>query len=67
MACISFGLTLGLSICIVGFILGGWLDQRLDSAPWCRVAGALLAIAASFYRLYRDLLAAERQDEENDA
>ncbi|MCL2677631.1 MAG: AtpZ/AtpI family protein [Clostridiales bacterium] len=52
--CLSFGLQLGLSIYLVGVLLGGWLDRKFSTAPWLMLAGILLAIFSSFYQLFKD-------------
>jgi len=53
--CVGFGLTLGISIYILGFLVGAYFDERFNSQPVFLIIGTLLAIASSFYRLIRDL------------
>ena len=49
---LSFGLCLGVQIYILGVLLGGWLDQKIGSSPWCVIVGVLLAIAVGFRQLF---------------
>lgn len=51
----SFGLSLAAEIYVIGIVVGGWLDSKLNSAPWCTIGGTLLAIAAAFWLLLRGL------------
>lgn len=53
--CFGFGVSLAAEIYVVGILVGGWLDKKLNSAPWCMLAGTLLAIAAAFWQLLRGL------------
>ena len=38
---------------LVGFFLGNYLDDRLDSAPWMTLLLLMLGVAAGFGWLYR--------------
>jgi F0F1-type ATP synthase assembly protein I len=62
---ITFGLTIGLSIYILGVLFGGFLDEKFSTQPLFTIIGTLLAIAASFYRLIRDFSAIERSKKKN--
>lgn len=66
-ACLSFGLTVGISIYILAFLLGAWLDEKLGIAPVCTIIGALLAIASSFARLLKNISNSTRRDKEDAA
>ena len=69
--CATFGLSVGITIYIVGVLFGGWLDEKLHCAPLCTLIGVLVAIAACFARLICSLSeldkksAPEKQDKEN--
>lgn len=54
-ACLTFGLSLGLQIYLLGVLLGGYLDERFAAAPYFTIGGVLLAIAVAFYQLWRQL------------
>ena len=41
--CLSFGLTIGISVYILGFLLGAWLDDKLGTGPLFTIIGALIA------------------------
>ena len=58
--CLSFGLTIGISVYILGFLLGAWLDDKLGTGPLFTIIGALIAIASSFYRLIHDFMILDR-------
>jgi F0F1-type ATP synthase assembly protein I len=38
---------------IVGWIIGSWLDKKLDTAPYLMYVGLLLGFIAGFRELYR--------------
>ncbi len=52
---LSFGLTLGVQIFALGYLLGGYLDNKLASAPWFLLLGTLIAIGLSFRQLFLGL------------
>jgi len=58
--CLSFGLTIGISVYILGFLLGAWLDDKLATSPLFTIIGSLLAIVSSFYRLIHDFMALDK-------
>ena len=49
------GLTFALTIGGLA-LLGVWLDQRWDTAPWLTVGGGVLGIVVSFVNLFRLVL-----------
>jgi ATP synthase protein I len=49
---------------IVGFFLGRWLDQRLDTAPWMQLVFFFLGMGASI-RNIRQLLRQVEKDSED--
>lgn len=58
------GLGLQFAASIVLFLyLGQWLDRRLGTAPWLLLACVFLGAGASFYGMYRKLMAAQARDE----
>jgi len=65
--CGAFGLTLGLQIYIIGVLAGGWLDKKLGTEPAFLLAGILIAVFISFYRLISDFKKALEQEERRDA
>lgn len=40
---------------LLGLFGGWWLDRRFGTLPWLTLAGALLGLAAGFYRVAREL------------
>ena len=49
---------------LVGFFLGGWLDQRLGTSPWLGIAGLVVGFAAAgreTYLIYRRYQAEEEE------
>jgi ATP synthase protein I len=56
------GLQFAVSI-IVFLYLGQWLDRKLGTAPWFLLVGVFLGAGASFYSMYRKLMAAQARDE----
>jgi ATP synthase protein I len=56
------GLQFAVSI-LVFLYLGQWLDRKLGTAPWLLMAGVFLGAGASFYSMYRKLMAAQARDE----
>jgi|WetSurMetagenome_2_1015567.scaffolds.fasta_scaffold196468_2 F0F1-type ATP synthase assembly protein I len=59
---LSFGVTLGIFIYVLGFLIGAYCDEKLGTTPIFTIVGALLAIFTSFYRLFVDLKKMEEQD-----
>jgi len=57
---INFGLTLGLTIYILGMLIGVRLDEKLQTSPLFVILGTLIAIGASFYRLILEVKALEK-------
>jgi len=51
----TFGVTTALRIYILGVLVGGWVDKKLDSSPWFMLLGILLAIFLSFKFLLEQL------------
>jgi ATP synthase protein I len=58
----GIGLQFAVSI-IVFLYLGQWLDRKLGTAPWFLLVGVFLGAGASFYSMYRKLMAAQARDE----
>jgi F0F1-type ATP synthase assembly protein I len=44
--------------------LGKWLDERLGTTPWLLIAGVFLGAGASFYSIYRRLMADQKREDE---
>jgi F0F1-type ATP synthase assembly protein I len=55
------GIQFALSI-VVFLFLGQWLDRRLGTAPVFLLGCVFVGAAASFYSMYRQLMAAQRRD-----
>jgi F0F1-type ATP synthase assembly protein I len=43
--------------------LGQWLDRKLGTAPWLLIVGVFVGAGASFYSMYRKLMAAQAREE----
>ena len=56
------GLQFAVSI-LVFLYLGQWLDRKLGTAPWLLIIGVFLGAGASFYSMYRKLMAAQARDD----
>jgi F0F1-type ATP synthase assembly protein I len=56
------GLQFAVSI-LVFLYLGQWLDRKLGTAPWLLIIGVFLGAGASFYSMYRKLMAAHAREE----
>ena len=56
------GLQFAVSI-LVFLYLGQWLDRKLGTGPWFLIGGVFLGAGASFYSMYRKLMAAQERDE----
>ena len=46
------GLEVGLSV-VVGFLIGTWLDNGLDTAPWFLIIFGLAGIIAGYRSMFR--------------
>ena len=59
------GLGLQFVIAILLFLfLGRWADARLGTAPWLLISGVFLGASASFYSIYRRLMADQKREDE---
>ena len=59
------GLGLQFVVAILLFLfLGKWLDERFGTAPWLLIAGVFLGAGASFYSIYRRLMADQKREDE---
>ena len=56
------GLQFAVSI-LVFLYLGQWLDRKLGTGPWFLIGGVFLGAGASFYSMYRKLMAAQAREE----
>jgi len=52
---LNLGFFVALSI-VIGFFAGFWLDRLLGTSPLFSIALMLLAVAGSFYKVYRDIM-----------
>lgn len=64
----SYGDYVGIGLQFAGAIvlflfLGQWLDRKLGTAPWMLYLGVFVGAAASFYSMYRKLMAIQERDE----
>jgi F0F1-type ATP synthase assembly protein I len=59
----GLGLQFVVSLLLFLFI-GKWLDERLGTAPWLLITGVFLGAGASFYSIYRRLMADQRREDE---
>jgi len=58
------GVGLQFAVSILVFLYAGqWLDRKLGTAPWLLIIGVFLGAGASFYSMYRKLMAAQARDE----
>jgi len=58
------GLGLQFAASIVVFLyVGQWLDRRLGTDPWLMMIGVFMGAGASFYSMYRKLMAIQERDE----
>ena len=62
---ITFGLSIGLSIYILGVLLGGYLDERFALEPLFTIIGTVIAILACFYRLIVDFIRLDKNKQAN--
>jgi ATP synthase protein I len=59
------GLGMQFVVAILLFLfLGKWLDDRLGTTPWLLIAGVFLGASASFYSIYRRLMADQKREDE---
>lgn len=56
----SVGLEFGLSV-VIGYLIGRWLDQRFDLAPWGTPAGVILGFIAALRSLLKIAAREERK------
>lgn len=58
------GLGLQFAVSILLFLyLGQWIDRRLGTEPWFMIVGVFTGAGASFYSMYRKLMAIQERDE----
>lgn len=57
---LSFGFSLSGSI-LMGYVVGGWLDDRFDTSPWFVTAGIVLGVTAAFTAFLRQWRNLEQQ------
>jgi ATP synthase protein I len=58
------GLGLQFAASIIVFLYAGqWLDRKLGTAPWLLMIGVFVGAGASFYSMYRKLMAAQAREE----
>jgi ATP synthase protein I len=48
----SMGLELGLSV-VVGFLIGSWLDEWLETEPWFFLVFGIAGIIAGYRSIFR--------------
>ena len=59
------GLGMQFVLAILLFLfLGKWLDERFGTTPWLLIAGVFLGAGASFYSIYRRLMADQKREDE---
>lgn len=58
------GLGLQFAASVVLFLYAGqWLDRRLGTEPWLMIIGVFTGAGASFYSMYRKLMAIQEREE----
>ncbi len=58
------GIGLQFAASIIAFLfLGQWLDKRLGTGPWLLIIGVFVGAGASFYSIYRRLMAAQARED----
>ena len=58
------GLGLQFAVSVVLFLyVGQWLDRRLGTEPWLMIVGVFTGSGASFYSMYRKLMAIQEREE----
>ncbi|HJU69912.1 MAG TPA: AtpZ/AtpI family protein [Gemmatimonadaceae bacterium] len=59
------GLGMQFVVAILLFLfLGKWLDERFGTTPWLLIAGVFLGAGASFYSIYRRLMADQKREDD---
>jgi F0F1-type ATP synthase assembly protein I len=59
------GLGLQFVVAILLFLfIGKWADERLGTEPWLLITGVFLGAGASFYSIYRRLMADQKREDE---
>ena len=61
----TFGLTMGMNIYIMSVVIGGWIDNKLDTEPIFRLILLFIAIGMSFAYLFKQISIAKEVEEEN--
>ena len=51
----SFGLMMGVSI-FMGYLLGSYIDQKLETSPWFMMLSVVLCIVAAFMNFFRHVV-----------
>jgi len=58
------GLGLQFAVSVLLFLYAGqWLDRKLGTEPWLMIVGVFTGAGASFYSMYRKLMAMQERDE----
>ena len=58
------GVGLQFAVSILVFVFAGqWLDRKLGTSPWLLMLGVFLGAGASFYSMYRKLMAAQARED----
>ena len=58
------GLGLQFAVSVLLFLYAGqWLDRKLGTEPWFMILGVFTGAGASFYSMYRKLMAIQERDE----
>lgn len=58
------GLGLQFAVSVLLFLYAGqWLDRKLGTDPWLMILGVFTGAGASFYSMYRKLMAMQERDE----
>jgi ATP synthase protein I len=59
------GLGIQFVVAILLFLfIGRWADDRLGTEPWLLITGVFLGAGASFYSIYRRLMADQKREDE---
>lgn len=61
----TFGLTMGMNIYIMSVVIGGWIDNKLDTEPIFRLIFLFIAIGTSFAYLFKQIQIAKEVEDEN--
>jgi F0F1-type ATP synthase assembly protein I len=59
---LRWGLTLAVSV-LLGFLLGRWLDLRLNTTPLFLLIGMFWGLGGSFYSIYLQIKKMEKDDD----